>query len=75
MMVRYPWKDWLAPKRYTRPQSLVRGEDYFVQHYIMANMLRNRATKDGLKVSISIGLGGLTFTITPRRVSRTKKGR
>jgi hypothetical protein len=65
-MIRYPWKEWFAPKRYKRPQSLVRGEDYFVQHYIMANMIRNKAVIEGVRVSIGIGTNGLVFTVTPK---------
>lgn len=72
-MIRYPWKEWLAPKRYKRPQSLVRGEDYFVQHYIMANMIRNKAVVEGVRVSISIGAKGLIFTVTPKRAFGTKR--
>lgn len=76
-MIRYPWKKWLAPERYKRPQSLVRGKDYFVQHYIMANMIRNKAVAENLKVSVSIGADGLVFVITPKatKIAKKKKGR
>lgn len=72
-MIRYPWKDWMAPARYKVPQTINRGTDYFVQNYIMANTIRNRATLMGVRVSIKVHANGLTFVITPRRAIGKKR--
>lgn len=42
----YPWSVWLKASRIT----LVRGRDFQVAPYCMAQQLRNKCTKRGVKV-------------------------
>lgn len=57
---RYPWKRWFRHKTF----SLRRGEHYDGRTYIMAQMVRNAATRHGLRVRVVISDDEDTLTVT-----------
>jgi len=82
-MITYPWEEWFDKSRFGQQQELKAGEHYAVQHYVMASMLRNTATKKGLRVSVHILSDGLIFTVrkpvfprgTKKTTSKPTKGK
>lgn len=49
--VSYPWAAWLKATRLT----LVRGRDFAVAPYCMAQQFRNKCRRRGLGVSLAVG--------------------
>jgi len=47
---RHPWAKWFSRKRFT----LVHGKHYDNASYSMAQSVRNKATSEGVKVSVRI---------------------
>lgn len=59
--VSYPWHDWMTPGGQFR--KIVRGKDFAVKPHSMAQMIRNRASFERMRASISIGESWVTFRI------------
>lgn len=66
----YPWDKWLKPGKRT---VLVQGKDFMpsAQPHSMGQMLRTRAFRRGLSVSVSIQ--GRTVTVYVRRPNELKR--
>lgn len=62
MAPKYPWDEWLRRRRL----RLVRGIDFDCQPHSMSVMIRTRAARRGLRVSVSID----ESVITVRRLDR-----
>ncbi len=62
---KYPWKKWMTPaKEFTK---LVRGVDFSVKPYSMAQQIRNRASLDGVSVSVFIKETSVLFKVIKKR--------
>lgn len=56
---RYPWSEWFARDQYT----LIRGEHFEGRTSTFVQQIRNRATRDGLRVGIAISMDENTVKI------------
>lgn len=65
--MRYPWKKWLKMKRFV----VQKGVDYFCDNAVMAQQIRNKLYRAGLRAEILSGVDSesLTIRILPNKRS------
>lgn len=56
----YPWRRWLR----VGDRVLMRGRHFAVAPKVMAQLVRNRACREGLRVSLAVGADRIKVRVT-----------
>lgn len=71
---KYPWQRWIpaalidGPQR-TKTLTLVRGKDFACQPHGMAQMIRNRISRRGYPLNVSVDVREKSLTVVLERKS------